>query len=405
VLIESGPGIGQSLRDLPKHLNLLTLSHGFVGWVFSMTGPMLILLSVAEQGNLPSEITVSWIFIGLSVGGATSWLLSLYYRQPLTVAITIPGMVLVGTALSHITFPEVIGAYLVTGGLLILVAMSGKIRPVMEWFPLPISMAMVAGVFLPFGLKIIAAWATDPWVSVPTTLIFLGISFFSAHAKTFPPILGAILVGVLMAAATGQAHSELFELNFGKLTWISPVWSLPAITELSIPLFLTVVAVQNAQGSTVLRIAKYQPPLNAMTWACGIGTLINSVFGCAPACITGPVSAIISPSSVGSKEGRYVAGIVVGTLWLISGVLSPLVVISSKILPATLISLLAGLALFSVLGNAFVEAFKGKYRFGALTCFMITVSQITIWNVGSPFWGLVAGLLVSAVLEPSDFQK
>ncbi|MCH7916309.1 MAG: benzoate/H(+) symporter BenE family transporter, partial [Deltaproteobacteria bacterium] len=103
MLIESGPGIGQSLRDLPKHLNLLTLSHGFVGWVFSMTGPMLILLSVAEQGNLPSEITVSWIFIGLSVGGATSWLLSLYYRQPLTVAITIPGMVLVGTALSHIT--------------------------------------------------------------------------------------------------------------------------------------------------------------------------------------------------------------------------------------------------------------------------------------------------------------
>ena len=62
-------------------------------------------------------------------------------------------------------------------------------------------------------------------------------------------------------------------------------------------------------------------------------------------------------------------------------------------------------ALFSVLSNAFVEAFKGKFRFGALTCFMITVSQVVIWNVGAPFWGLVAGLLVSAVLEPGDFQK
>jgi len=235
MLIESGPGIRSSLRDLPKHLNLLTVSYGFMGWVFSITGPMLILLSVAEQGNLPAEITVSWIFIGLSVGGVTSWLLSLYYRQPLTVAITIPGMILVGTALSHITFPEVIGAYLVTGCLLILVALSRKIRPVMEWFPLPIAMAMVAGVFLPFGLKIITAWGADPWVSVPTTLIFLGISFFPAHAKTFPPILGAILVGILMAAATGQAHGELFELEFGMFTWISPVWSLPAITELSIP--------------------------------------------------------------------------------------------------------------------------------------------------------------------------
>ncbi len=63
--LESGAGIAYGLRDLPKHLNLLTVSHGFVGWVFSITGPMLILLSVAEQGNLPEDITVSWIFIGL----------------------------------------------------------------------------------------------------------------------------------------------------------------------------------------------------------------------------------------------------------------------------------------------------------------------------------------------------
>ena len=85
--------------------------------------------------------------------------------------------------------------------------------------------------------------------------------------------------------------------------------------------------------------------------------------------------------------------------------MSPLVVISSKILPATLINVLAGLALFSVLGTAFVGAFKGRHRFGAMACFMLTVSQITIWNVDVPFWGLVAGLLVSAILEPGDFQK
>jgi len=72
-----------------------------MGWVISITGPMLILLSVAEQGRLPTETTVSWITIGYSVGGITSWILSLRYRQPLTAAITIPGMVLVGTALNQ----------------------------------------------------------------------------------------------------------------------------------------------------------------------------------------------------------------------------------------------------------------------------------------------------------------
>ncbi len=405
MFVESGPGIRSSLRDLPTHLTLLTVSHGFMGWVFSITGPMLILLSVAEQGKLPTATTVSWITIGYSVAGITSWILSLRYRQPLTAATTIPGMVLVGTALSHTTFPEVIGAYLVTGALLILIALSGKIKIVMDWFPLPIAMAMVAGVFLPFGLNIITAWAKDPWLSIPTTLIFLAISLCASSARTFPPILGAILAGLLMATLTGQTHGELFEIKFGKLSWVSPAWSLSAITELSIPLLLSVVAVHNAQGTMVLRIAKYQPPLNAMTWACGLGTVISALFGSAPTCITGPVTAIISPPSAGPSEGRYAAGIVTGTLWLISAMLAPVVVLGREILPVILINLLAGLALFPVLGNAFVEAFKGRHRFGSLACFMLTVSQITIWNVGAPFWGLVAGLLVSKILEPKDFQK
>jgi benzoate membrane transport protein len=208
-----------------------------------------------------------------------------------------------------------------------------------------------------------------------------------------------------MATLTGQTQGELFEIKFGKLTWVSPAWSLSAITELSIPLLLSVVAVHNAQGTMVLRIANYQPPLNAMTWACGLGTVVSALFGSAPTCITGPVTAIISPPSAGPSEGRYAAGMVTRTLWLISAMLAPVVVLGREILPVILINLLAGLALFPVLGNAFVEAFKGRYRFGSLACFMLTVSQITIWNVGAPFWGLVTGLLVSKILEPIDFQN
>jgi len=59
MFVESGPGIRPGLRDLLTQLTLLTVSHGFMGWVFSITVPMLILLSVAEQGKLPTETTVS----------------------------------------------------------------------------------------------------------------------------------------------------------------------------------------------------------------------------------------------------------------------------------------------------------------------------------------------------------
>jgi benzoate membrane transport protein len=122
-----------------------------------------------------------------------------------------------------------------------------------------------------------------------------------------------------------------------------------------------------------------------MTWASGLGTIANALFRCAPACITGPMTAIISRPMAGPPEGRYAAGFVVGTLWIIAAIFAPFVVAGREILPAVLINLLTGLALFSVLCNAFVSAFEGPFRFGDLTCFLLTISEVTILNVGAPF--------------------
>lgn len=40
---------------------------------------------------------------------------------------------------------------------------------------------------------------------------------------------------------------------------------------------------------------------------------------------------------------------------------------------------------------------------GALVTFVVTVADIAILNVGAAFWGLVAGCLVSWLLERPDF--
>ena len=39
-----------------------------------------------------------------------------------------------------------------------------------------------------------------------------------------------------------------------------------------------------------------------------------------------------------------------------------------------------------------------RQREGALVTFMLTVSGIEILKIGAPFWGLVAGVLVNAIL-------
>ena len=71
--------------------------------------------------------------------------------------------------------------------------------------------------------------------------------------------------------------------------------------------------------------------------------------------------------------------------------------------PAAFIATLGGLAMLRVLQSAFVTAFGSRFTFGALVTFVVTVADIKVLNIGSAFWGLVAGLAISWLLERSDF--
>ena len=97
--IETGPGFRASLKDLPHHLTLATVSYGATAWLFAITGPFLIYVNAAQQANLSLAEFSSWIFGGYLICGLLTVLLTLYYRQPLLAAITIPGGVVTGTVL------------------------------------------------------------------------------------------------------------------------------------------------------------------------------------------------------------------------------------------------------------------------------------------------------------------
>ncbi len=404
-IIERGPGFVPSLRDLPKHIGPTAIGYGTTAWLFAVTGPFLIMLNAAKQGNLSVAQIDSWIFGVYFFGGLLTLILALYYRQPVPAATSIPGAVLVGTALTHLSFPEVIGAYILTGVFITLLGVSGIVRRGMEWLPTPIMMAMVAGVLLPFGVGIMNSFTQSPSLSLVTFLAFIAVSLVVPVAKRFPPVLGAIVVGLIAATAMGQANWQSLPFEIARPIVFTPTFTLPAAVELVVPLALTVVAIQNAQGIGILLSTGYKPPINSFTIASGIGSVIMGVFGGQSACIAGPMTGIISSPSVGKQEGRYAAAIVTGSLWMIFGIFSPVTTSVARILPSSLINLLAGLALLSVLVGCFNAAFSGKFRLGALFTFIITISGVTLFNIGAPFWGLVGGAAISALLEPGDFQE
>jgi len=71
--------------------------------------------------------------------------------------------VLVGPALGHLSFAEVIGAYIACGALMLALGLSGWVRRCMEAAPMPIVMAMVAGVFLRFGTGLVRYLLAPDW--------------------------------------------------------------------------------------------------------------------------------------------------------------------------------------------------------------------------------------------------
>jgi benzoate membrane transport protein len=404
-MIETGFGIGAGIRDLPKSLTLSALTYGVTAWLFAVTGPFLIYVNAARQGNLSTLELNSWIFGGYFVCGLLSVALSLYYRLPLLAAITIPGGVLVASALTHLRFEEIIGAYLVTGVLITVLGATGAVKRGMEWLPMPIAMAMVAGILLPFGMGIITSLQQTPLVSGMTLIAYLSVSLVKPLAKRFPPVLGAIIVGLIAVAAAGQANWRLLTFGIAEFKFFTPQFTWPAAVELVIPLALTVIAVQNAQGIAILQNMGYRPPLDAVTITSGVGSILVAPFGSQSVCLAGPMTGIVTNPSVGPKESRYAAALVTGILWMAFGLFSPMATALSQILPASLVNLLAGLALLEVLGSCFAASFGEKFRLGALFTFLITISGIRLLNIGAPFWGLVGGTFVSALLERQDFRN
>ena len=142
------------LRELRRDINSIYVGTAVVAFLFSCTGPVAIILSVGLGGGLTETEIGSWIFAGCVVSGLITIWFSLAYRQPLSFAWTIPGTVLLASAFDHLSFAEVIGAYWVTALLLAVIGLSGGVRKSLRYVPMPIVLAMVAGIFLEFGLDI-----------------------------------------------------------------------------------------------------------------------------------------------------------------------------------------------------------------------------------------------------------
>ena len=103
---------------------------------------------------------------------------------------------------------------------------------------------------------------------------------------------------------------------------------------------------------------------------------------------------------------RYVAAIVAGFFYLLIDLFGATVAAVFAAFPQELVLAIAGLALLGTIGNGLVTALgeEGDREPAPIT-FLVTASGLTLFGIGSAFWGLIAGALARLVTQTQSKQK
>jgi benzoate membrane transport protein len=106
------------------------------------------------------------------------------------------------------------------------------------------------------------------------------------------------------------------------------------------------------------------------------------------------------PQAHENPEKRYTAAVWCGIFYGIAGIFGATLAALFAALPKELVLSIAALALFGSIINGLTQAMsEPREREAALITFMVTASGLTLFSVGSAFWGIIAGGLTLLILN------
>jgi benzoate membrane transport protein len=403
--MEKGYDLRDSFKFMWTHINAAGVGTGLVATLFSTLGPGVIVMNAAKQGGLTDVQAVSWLLGIYAFGGLATMYMSLRYRIPVVIAYSIPGAILLGKILSQFSLSEAVGAYMLVGLVTLILVLTGAIKTVVDHIPVPIMLGMVGGVLLSFGVSMFSAAIKTPSIYGVMLVVFFAILSYRRFSQKFPPIIVAMVLGAGLLYFSGMVKPVALSWHFAQPAFVLPSISIAAILNISVPLFFLVIGVQNIQAVGVLLAEGYKPPINAMYLVPSIGAFINGFLGAHPAVTAGPSTAICSSSAAGErKDLRFIAAFWEGVFWFCFALSAKVAVDAVKLVPPEFTAVLTGLAMFDVFGSAFRGAFTNTFRSGAVVSFFVAITNLSILNVGAPFWAIVFGVLTSLIVERGDFK-
>ena len=340
-----------------KDLTLGAFTAGFVAVLVGLTSSVAIVFQAAQAFHATPAQIASWMW-ALGVGmGLCTMLPSLYYKKPIMVAWSTPGAAVLATAsvVGGFSMAEAVGAFMVSAALVTLFGITGWFEKLMNRIPVAMASALLAGVLARFGLQgFTAAQTALPLVLLMLTIYLLGRRWLPRYA-----VVLTLVAGVAYAAVAGQMAWSSVSLRFAVPVFVMPQFSLGAVINLAIPLFVVTMASQNLPGVAAIRATGYEAsiPVSKVITITGVATLLLAPFGAFALNLSAITAAIcMGKEAHPDPDKRYTASVSCGLLYLVMGVFGAAVTSLLAAFPKELVSAIATLALLGTIGGGLAAA-------------------------------------------------
>ncbi len=362
----------------------------FVAAIVGFGGTLAIVIAAAGAVGATQLQTASWVTaLCLAMAFETAWL-SWRTKMPVITAWSTPGVALIAAS-SGFSMGEAVGAFLVTGALLVLTALFRPLTMLIARIPASVASGMLAGIVVTFATDAAKTVPVDPWLIVPLIAAFFVLRLVNPAISVLAVLIGGGAAAFLTGRVGGLPTPEL-----STLTWIWPEFSAGAIVGLAVPLYLVTMASQNLSGLAVLRASGYEPDPAPLIGVTGLFSVLTAPFGASTTNLAAISAAICTGPDVHPDPAeRWKTGPFYALAYLVFAIFGASLVAIFAVLPQSLIVLVAGLALLGPLANALGIALRNdEERMAATVTFAVTASGLVLFGIGSAFWGLIAGLVV-----------
>ena len=373
-----------------------TVAAGIMTALVGFTSSFAVVLAgLTAVGATPGQAASGLVAVCATQGLGMLWL-TRRYRLPIALAWSTPGAALLAsTGAVNGGWPAAVGAFVVTGGLILLTGFWPRLGALIAAIPTPIAQAMLAGVLLALCVEPVRGLVADPWLVAPIVLVWL-VLVRLAPRFAVPAAFAVALAGIVVDLARhGGFDGPLLphlDLTTPELTW-------QAVLSLAIPLYIVTMASQNVPGVAVMSSFGYVVPWRATMTVTGLGTVASAVAGGHAVNLAAITAALTAGPEAHPDPGqRWRAARVAGWSYLVLAALATALAGVAASAPAGVVGAVAGLALLGTLGSALAGATAAvEGREAAVVTFVVAASGVTIAGIGAAFWALAAGLVVRAV--------